>query len=77
MGQKFWTTTNGDQAVQPGDLEGVTDTGAALLTSADAEAAAQVVAPGSTVLSAAATTAIAALTSSSTAADIVAALQAT
>lgn len=76
MAQKFWTSSNGDQFVQPSDLEGLTETGQALLSAENAEAAAEVIAPGSTVLSAAATAAIAALTSESTAAQIVAALQA-
>lgn len=80
-----WTSQNGDVnvpgiaangTITAGGVTGQTAIGTALLTAANAAAAAQVVAPGSTVISAAATTAIAALTSLSTAADIVAALQA-
>lgn len=78
MAQQFWTSSNGDQPVKPADLDGVTDTGQALMTAANADAAAQAVAPGSTVLSAAATAAIAALVpGSATAEEIVNALQAT
>lgn len=77
MAQKFWTSNNGDQSVKAGDVADATATGQALMKATSADAAAQVIAPGSTVLSAAATTAIAALTGSSTAAEIVAALQAT
>ena len=78
MTQQFWTSSNGDQNVKADDVSDATATGQALMKASDAAAAAQVIAPGSTVLSAAATTAIAALDpSTATAEQIVNALQAT
>jgi len=86
---KIYTSQNGDlnvEAIQSdgslvvstSDIDGITETGTAVLTAADVAALQQVVAPGSTILSAAATTAIAALVAASaTAEEIVNALQAT
>lgn len=85
---KIWSTAIGDvnfEGLNPdgtitiaaANISDSTATGRSLLTAADADAAAQVIAPSNTILSAAATAAIAALTGASTAADIVAALQAT
>lgn len=77
MATKFWTSSNGDQNIKADDVADASAVGKGLLKAEDAAAAANIIAPGSTVLSAAATSAIAALTSGSTAADIVAALKAT
>jgi len=84
---QLWSSAKGDVTVDAiGDDGSITltttnsngtATGIAVLTAADVASLQQIVAPGSTILSAAATTAIAALTGSSTAANIVAALQAT
>jgi hypothetical protein len=77
MATKFWTTSNGDQNIKTADIADATATGKSLMQAEDAAAAAAVVAPQIPGrLSSAAMTAIAALTSESTAADIVAALQA-